>query len=216
MYKIGVFDSGVGGQSVADAIVQAFPDDKIIYKNDTKNVPYGTKPPEELYKLVFPILQSLAEQVDVIVIACNTISTLFANKLRNVIVVPIIALDPMIKPATEQTKTGVVAVCATPATLGSERYSWLKDKYASDIVVLEPNCSNWSSLIESNSMNMGLIRNMVEGVCGGGADVIVLACTHYHWIEQDIKAVASKYGASVIQPEQAIVKQVRRVLGRLR
>lgn len=216
MYKIGVFDSGVGGQSVADAITQAFPDDKIIFKNDTKNVPYGTKPPEELYKLVFPILQNLAEQVDVIVIACNTISTLFANKLRNVIGVPIIALDPMIKPATEQTKTGVVAVCATPATLGSDRYSWLKSEYAPDTVVLEPNCSNWSSLIESNSMNMELIRNMVEGVCGEGADVIVLACTHYHWIEQDIKAVASKYGASVIQPEQAIVKQVRRVLGRLR
>jgi len=216
VYKIGVFDSGIGGKSVANAIEIALPEDEVIFINDSKNVPYGTKTPEELHNLVLPILHDLAGRVDVVVIACNTISTLFSGKLREAINKPIVALDPMIKPASEQTKTGVIAVCATPATLRSDRYAWLKQEHASNITVLEPDCSNWSALIEANSMDTRQIEDMVNDACSNKADVIVLGCTHYHWIEHDIKKVAHKYGAKVIQPESAIVKQVKRVLGRLR
>ena len=216
MYKIGVFDSGIGGKSVANAIEIALPEDEVIFINDSKNVPYGMKTPEELYNLVLPILHDLAGRVDVVVIACNTISTLFSGKLREAINKPIVALDPMIKPASEQTKTGVIAVCATPATLRSDRYTWLKQEYTSNITVLEPDCSNWSALIEANSMNTRQIEDMVNDACSNKADVIVLGCTHYHWIEHDIKKVAHRHGTKVIQPESAIVKQVKRVLGRLR
>lgn len=216
MRKIGVFDSGIGGKSVSLAIEKARPDDQILFVNDTENVPYGTKTPEVLLQLVTPILQDLAQRTDVVVIACNTVSTTLINDIRNAIPgTPFIALEPMIKPAAEITSSGVIAVCATPTTLASERYAWLKETYASNIKVLEPDCSDWSYMIENNQLDHSKIRSRITEVCELEADVIVLGCTHYHWIEDEIKSIAKQFSATVIQPEQAIVAQLNRVLEQL-
>ncbi len=212
--KIGVFDSGVGGESVAKAIKKQLPEHDIIYVSDNKNVPYGSKTQAELKKLVMPIMQTLSRHVDVIVIACNTVSTLLVKEIRQEISTPIIALEPMVKPAAEQTKSGVVAVCATPATLGSERYQWLKQAYAKGVEVLEPDCSNWSQMIEANSIQKEHIHEQITTVCEKGADVIVLGCTHYHWIENIINEEAAGR-AVVLQPEQPAIKQLNRVLAQL-
>lgn len=215
MYKIGVFDSGIGGQSVAHAIRQAFPNDKVTFVNDTKNVPYGTKSPELLFELVLPILQRLAKDNDVIVIACNTVSTTLISQLRKKITIPLVALEPMVKPAAKATKTGVIAVCATPTTLASDRYKWLKDNYAGGLTVIEPDCSDWAQMIESDALDHKKIQSIITLACRKKADVIVLGCTHYHWIEKEIAEIAGTYGAIVIQPEQPVVGQLRRVLARL-
>lgn len=216
MYKIGVFDSGVGGLSVARAIEQALPNDEIIFKNDTQHVPYGTKTPQTILTYVVPIFKELADNgCQVIVVACNTVSTTLIDELRKQISVPLISMEPMVKPAAEDTKTGVVAICATPTTLASKRYAWLKEQYAKNIIVLEPDCSDWSYMIETNVIDHAKIAKRITEVCKAGADVIVLACTHYHWIEEDIKKLAATYNAHVIQPEQAIVKQLKRVLAQL-
>ncbi len=209
---VGVFDSGVGGESVVEAIKKALPDVEVIFADDKKNVPYGSKSPDELFKLVEPILNKLSKKCDVIVVACNTVSTTIINELRKVIPVPLIAMEPMVKPAAALTKSGVIAVCATPATLASRRYAWLKNEYAHDIKVLEPNCSDWSYLIETNQMDHQKIRDRIDTACDEDADVIVLGCTHYHWIEEDIVKIANGR-AEVLQPEQPVIEQLKRVLG---
>jgi glutamate racemase len=212
MAKIGVFDSGVGGESVVNAIQQAMPNTEVIYVEDKKNVPYGTKTPEELYALALPLLNTLSNSgCDVIVVACNTVTTTIIEKLRASLPVPLIGVEPMIKPAAEQSKSGVIAVCATPATLRSPRYAWLKDTYAKNVKVLEPDCSDWAYMIETQQLDHQKIQTRINEVCQAGADMIVLGCTHYHWIEQDIQKIADEYKAKVIQPEQPVIEQLKRV-----
>jgi glutamate racemase len=160
---IGVFDSGVGGLSVAQAIQKELPDAKIIYREDHEHIPYGMRPPEEILGFVVPIFQSMIELgCRVIVIACNTVSTTLAPILREKFTIPLVAMEPMIKPAAALTKTGTIAVCATPATLKSERYEWLKSEYASNISVLEPDCSEWAAMIEHNNIDDSKISKSVE------------------------------------------------------
>lgn len=214
MSTIGVFDSGIGGKSVALAIQKALPKDKIIFKNDQAHMPYGNKTNEQLLSLSLPILKEMQQQCDVIVIACNTLSTTIIQLLRQNIEVPLIAIEPMVKPAASLTKTGIIAVCATPSTLASLRYKALKEEYAKAIKVIEPDCSDWAYLIEKNQISATEIRGTLRTVLKEGADVIVLGCTHYHWIEKEIKnEVGDK--ALVIQPEAAIVNRLKQVLRQL-
>lgn len=208
---IGVFDSGIGGKSVEAAINKAFPDIKTIYVEDSTNLPYGSKTPEQLLDLVTPILQKLAGRCDLIVVACNSVTTTVIEDLREVISVPLVGIEPMVKPAAALTKTGIIAVCATPATLASSRYSWLKNTYASNIEVLEPNCSDWAAMIERKKIDEQKVATRIEEVLALGADVIVLGCTHYHWIQQLIERIAAGR-AQVIQPENAITKRLKAVI----
>ncbi len=213
--NIGVFDSGVGGLSVARVIQEALPEHKIFLMQDVEHLPYGTKSSEQLLTLVEPILQELVEQdCQVIVVACNTVSTTLIEQLRSRIAVPLIGMEPMIKPAAELTKSKIIAVCATPTTLASARYAWLKHTYASSIKVLEPDCSDWASMIEANRIERHKIQQRIEAACSAGADVVVLGCTHYHWIENVIKEVV-KGRADVLQPELPVIAQLKSVLVRL-
>lgn len=210
--KVGVFDSGIGGQSMANAIQKALPQATLVIGSDTKHMPYGNKTPEELVGYVLPLLQDMADQgCHAIVIACNTVTTTIIDRLRPVIPVPLIGIEPMVKSAARQTRSGIIAVCATPVTLASGRYDWLKQTYASDIQVLQPDCSRWAYMIEHDQVNVDYIRHQVEEVCQAGADVIVLGCTHYLWIEELIQDMVAGR-AQVIQPEQAVIAQLKRVL----
>jgi glutamate racemase len=213
--KIGVFDSGIGGLSVANAIEKALPNAKIIFVNDHKNCPYGTKSPDLLFKLVVPILTDLVQQgCQVIVIACNTVTTTIISQLRQIIPVPLIGMEPMVKPAALKTKSGVIAVCATPTTLASKRYAWLKKTYAKNVKVIEPDCSDWTLMIETNHVDSQKIHNEIDAACNQSADVIVLGCTHYHWIQDIIKKEAARR-AIVLQPEKPVIKQLKRVIEQL-
>ncbi len=210
--KIGVFDSGIGGLSVVNAIKLALPECQIVFKNDAKNLPYGNKDPVVLYSLVEPILKNLVENgCKIIVVACNTVTTTLINKLRQNIAVPLIGMEPMVKPASKKTKSGVIAVFATPTTLSSSRYSDLKNNYAQNIKVLEPDCSDWSTMIEANAIDNQKIINTVNLVCDIGADTLVLGCTHYHWIEDLIKQIAGDR-AEVLQPEPFVINQLKKVI----
>lgn len=211
-HKIGVFDSGVGGLSVVNAIKKELPDAEVIYADDKTHVPYGNREIAEIKSFVVPILRSLENQgCQVIVIACNTVTTTLIGELREIIKVPLIGMEPMIKPAALATKSGKIAVCATPATLASQRYRWLKETYADNIDVLEPDCSDWSYMIETNNIGRQKIQKTVNEVCDKGADVIVLGCTHYHWIEDLINQLV-KGRAQVIQPELPVIEQLKKVL----
>jgi glutamate racemase len=214
--KIGVFDSGVGGLSVAQAIEKALPAHDIIYREDRAHVPYGTRVADEIFGFVVPIFQEMITGgCQVIVVACNTVTTTLIDRLRAEFPnTPLVAVEPMVKPAAEQTKSGTIAICATPTTLKSPRYGWLKYNYAAGITVLEPDCSDWSAMIEANQIDHDKIAGRISEVLDKGADIIVLGCTHYHWIEAEIKELAAGR-ALVIQPEQALIEQLKRVLARL-
>lgn len=207
--KIGVFDSGVGGLSVAKAIERAFPEDVVVYVNDVANVPYGTKTPDEIYELAYPKINELYVQgCDPIVLACNTLTMTNKSRLEAAFPTRFIGLEPMVKPAALETKTRSIIVCATPTTLASERYCQLKTEYGSELQIIEPDCSDWASLIEANSITETSIRQAIEPGLAEGADVIVLACTHYHWIEQLITSIAGDR-VTVMQPEVAVLRRLK-------
>jgi glutamate racemase len=211
-YKIGVFDSGVGGLSVARAIEKALPNSTVIFRNDQEHVPYGKRSPKELLRLVTPIFESFERDgCDVIVVACNTVTTTLIKTLRERFSVPLVGIEPMVKPASLMTKSGIIAICATPTTLKSKRYKELKGTYAKDVKVLQPNCSDWAYMIEHNEVDDQKIGQRISEVLDKGADIIVLACTHFHWIESKITDMA-KGKAEVIQPTEAIIRQLKKVL----
>jgi glutamate racemase len=213
--KIGVFDSGVGGQSVVSAIKKNLPQLDIVYKDDKKHVPYGNRSIKEIYSFVKPIFQSFVDEgCKLIVIACNTVTTNLMDQLKKDFSVPMIGMEPLVKEAATSTKTGVIAVCATPRTLESKRYNWLKKQYAQRIKVLEPNCSDWAYMVEHNRVNREKIAKIIEDSVVAGADRIVLGCTHYHWIKDLIQATANGR-AEVIQPEQSVIRQLKKAISRL-
>lgn len=210
--KIGVFDSGIGGKSVAEALSNGLPNAEVMFINDIDHLPYGNKSPDELMSLVRPRLQYLVdEKCNVIVVACNTVSCTILPDIKSDYPIEIVGIVPMLKPAAKLTTSGTIAVCATPTTLASKRYAELKKEFVPHCTVLEPDCSDWALMIETNTIDQQKILNTINEVCERGADVIVLGCTHYHWIEKIIKDCAA-VRAVVIQPESAIVARVKQVL----
>ena len=211
--KIGVFDSGIGGKSIAGRLSKDYPDHEVLYVDDHENVPYGNRPTEDIIELTDAAIQPLFTQnCDVIVLACNTATAAAIEVLRaKCPAMQFIGLEPMIKPAVALSKARIIAVCATQATLNSDRYQKLKKKYASHTKILEPDCSQWAYLIENNKMDIQKIESAINDVCNEGADVIVLACTHYHWIKNEIMSVANKR-ATIIDPSEAISRRLKAVL----
>jgi glutamate racemase len=211
--KVGVFDSGIGGLSVANAIEAALPGLDVAFRNDSAHVPYGDRPLDEIYAFCEPVLRRLIDEdgAQVVVVACNTVTTNLIGRLREELPVPLVGMEPSVKPAAEATRSGVITVFATPRTLESERYAWLKATYADGVRVLEPDCSDWSAMIESNRVNVAHIAEIVERSIAEGADELVLGCTHYHWIEDTIRELAAGR-AEVLQPEQPVIAQLERVL----
>lgn len=211
--KLGVFDSGIGGEAVANALQMQFPNAEIITTNDRKNVPYGDKSNEEIIRLTDSAIQPLLDSnCDVIILACNSATAAAITTLRTRHASQkFIGIEPMIKPAAELTKTKTIAVFATHATLASKRYNTLIQAYGKGLTILEPDCSTWALMIEHNTINHQVIEHVVRDVCDRGADVIVLGCTHYHWIKELVAKIADER-ALILEPSEAMGRRVRKIL----
>ena len=211
--KIGVFDSGIGGEAVAQALQQTFPDADMIVVNDKANVPYGDKTVEEVIKLTDAAIQPLLfAACDIVILACNTATAAAIETLRATYPhQKFIGIEPMIKTAASLTKTNTIAVCATPATLNSQRYKDLIKRYGAHLDIIEPDCSTWAYMIENNQLNHEQVKQIITEVCDRGADVIVLGCTHYHWIKQEIRELTAGR-AEVTEPSEAIGRRVSALL----
>jgi len=210
--KLGIFDSGIGGEAVARSLKTAFPEATLYIVNDREHIPYGDRTVDDITQLTDAAIQPLLETLcDVIIIACNSATAAAIETLRGRYPDQlIIGLEPMIKPATALTASGIITICATPATLSSTRYQNLKQKFLGT-TILEPDCSGWARMIETNDINEAQIEKTIDIACSQGADVIVLACTHYHWIREVIeKAAAGR--ATILDPSEAIVRRVRVLL----
>lgn len=207
--KIGVFDSGIGGQAVAEELQRLIPTATVVSINDHNNVPYGGRPRIEIIQLTQKAIQPLLDATyDAIVIACNTATTNAIQLLRHDNPTQkFIGLEPMVKPAAALTITGAIAVLATPATLQSPRYAALKKEFAASIRVLEPDCSTWATLIENGQENDIPLAETIQPLLQQSVDVIVLGCTHYHWLKADIQKIAGP-GVTVLEPSEAIKNRI--------
>lgn len=212
--KLGVFDSGIGGEAVAQALRVTFPDAQIETTSDHEHVPYGDKSSDDVRALTEAALRPfLADgKYDVIILACNTATALAIEYLRTKYPSQkFIGIEPMIKPAATLTQSDIIAVCATPATLASQRYKQLVRTYGSTLEIIEPDCKEWAYLIENSLINRTHIETTIEDTLRHGADVIVLGCTHYHWIKEMIKEIVNGR-ASVLEPSEAIGRRVKNLL----
>lgn len=214
---IGIFDSGVGGLTVANAISLLLPDETIFYIGDTARIPYGNKSKDDIEKFSLEMTKFLLDKdCKAIVIACNTASAYALEAVRNTYRdIPVIAMEPAVKPAIEHSKTGAIGVLATLGTLKSDRYSHLKDKFGQGIQILENPCLGLVDNIEAGKWNdpetILLLETILKPMVVAQVDHIVLGCTHYPIV---IPLIANIMGDSVqlVNPAPAIAKQVYRQL----
>jgi glutamate racemase len=217
---VGVFDSGVGGLSVLAGIRRELPAEHLLYVADSAHVPYGDKPVAFIEQRSLAIAEFLVAQgAKALVVACNTATSASAAALRARFSVPVVAIEPAVKPAAALTRSGVVAVLATAATLAGERYAGLVSRYGSGVRVLEQACGGWVEQVESGELDGPFARARVEAVLAPllaqGADVLVLGCTHFPFLAPLIREVCDGLGGDsvqVVEPAPAVARELRRRL----
>ncbi|MGY6276140.1 glutamate racemase [Methylomonas sp. MgM2] len=213
---IGVLDSGVGGLSILRALRAKMPEESFIYVSDGANAPYGDKSTEfvlERAKEVAAFL--LQKQAKAMVLACNTASVISAQALRSLHSLPIVAMEPAIKPAAAITKAKIVLVLATTNTIRSESVARLCEAYARGVrVILQP-CPGLADLVEIGRLDHDATHAMLEKYIRpglvAGADTIVLGCTHYAFLADSIARIAGP-AVTIIEPSEAIARQLHRIL----
>lgn len=210
---IGVFDSGVGGLSVALAIRQLLPHDDILYIADTAHAPYGNKDDDYIFRRMLYLTQFMVKQgVKAVVVACNTATTAAISKLRAAFSVPIIGVEPGVKPAVLASKSGIIGVLATPRTLQTPAFASLAQRYEAQAKVILQPCPTLVPLIEALTLSgeplQQQLRSYIYPLLEQGADTLVLGCTHYNFIADEIAAIAGT-AVTIIRTEQAVAKQLQ-------
>jgi glutamate racemase len=213
---IGVFDSGVGGLSVLREIRRELPHESVIYVADSGNAPYGDRPAEYIQERSVAVTRALVERgAKAIVVACNTATAAAVTVLRDGFHVPIVAIEPAVKPAAAATRTGVVGVMATSVTISSTKLLHLVGQYPAPGGTEMLACPGLAEQVERGDLDSPATRALVEQyvrpLVDKGADTIVLGCTHYAFLEPLIRDVAGP-GVTVIDPAPAVARELRRRL----
>lgn len=213
---VGVFDSGVGGLSVVRAIRARLPEVDLLYVADSAHAPYGDKSPDQVRARTRHITGFLIDQgAAAVVVACNTATALAVDDLRARFDVPIIAMEPAVKPAAAATRTGVIGVLATAGTLESERYGKLLRDHGSQVQVLERVCHHWVAQVERGELSgkaaRAAVAEQVRPLLDAGADTLVLGCTHFPWLAPLIAEVSGPH-VTLIDPAPAVAEQLARKL----
>ena len=215
---IGLFDSGVGGLSIWRQVVHALPSESLLYVADQANVPYGHRSADEIQANSLGIADYLVAQgCKAIVVACNTASAVALEPLRQRFPqLPILGLEPAVKPAVLLTRSGVVGVMATPATFQGQLYRATVGRYATAVQVVEQVCVGLAELVEQGDLEgpdcdarlMGYLQPMLDA----GADTIVLGCTHYPFVIESIRRLVGP-AMAVLDPAPAVARHLADVLG---
>lgn len=214
---IGVFDSGLGGLSVVKAIRQALPAEHIIYFGDNAHMPYGDKSLDVIRLLSERIVAFLLEkQCKMIVIACNTASAAALKYLREIYPeVVFVGMEPAVKPAAEQTATGVVGVIATTATFQGELFASVVERFAQNVTVLHQPCPGLVQQIEAGETESRetekMLRNWLAPMQAQNMDTLVLACTHYPFVIPTLKKILGDK-VRIIDPAPAIAARIQFLL----
>ena len=213
---IGVFDSGVGGLSVLREIRRELPAEDLIYVADSGYAPYGDRPEEYVRGRAVAIMEFLrGQRAKAVVVACNTATGIAVDALRARYDVPIVAIEPAVKPAAAQTRSGVVGVLATTQTLAGQKFAKLVRTHAEGVEVLTQAAPGLVDQVEAGQLAAASTRSLVEQylrpLLEKGADTIVLGCTHYPFLEDAIRDVAGP-SVTVIDSAIPVARELRRRL----
>jgi glutamate racemase len=213
---IGVFDSGVGGLSVLRAIHAALPHEHLVYVADSGNAPYGDQSEAHITQRTLTVGNWLAEQgVKGITIACNTATVVAAKTLREQTHLPVVAIEPAIKPAVALTRSGVVGVLATHQTVQSMAVARLVALYGANKRILLQGCPGLVEQVERAYLHSAeteaLLRQFITPLLEQGADILVLGCTHYPFLRDTIQRVAGE-GVTLLDPAEAVARELVRRL----
>jgi glutamate racemase len=186
---IGVFDSGVGGLSVLREIRARLPRESLLYVADSGHVPYGEKSPEFIRERCRAIAEFLlGHGAKALVLACNTATAAGVADLRERYPqLPLIGMEPAVKPAARATRSGVVGVLATTGTLRSAKFAALLDRFASDVRVITQPCPGLVECVEAGELSSpttrALLKGFVQPLIEQGCDTLILGCTHYPFLK---------------------------------
>jgi glutamate racemase len=217
---IGVFDSGVGGLSVLRDIRAALPHEDLLYVADSGHVPYGSKTAAYIQQrsralTSFLLSGAAGPPAKAIVIACNTATAAAAATLRAEYSLPIVAMEPAVKPAVAATRAGIVGVLATVGMLKSAQFAALLARFGSDVTVVTQGCPGLVEQVEAGDLDGPVTRQLVERysapLLAAGADTIVLGCTHYPLLRPLIADVVGP-DVALIDTGAAVARQLCRVL----
>jgi glutamate racemase len=211
-----MFDSGVGGLSVLRAVRAELPAEDVVYVADSGYAPYGDRSRHDVEERAVAVAGFLLGQAaKAIVIACNTATGAAAETLRERFAVPIVAMEPAVKPAAARTRSGVVGVLATAQTLSSARFLKLVDRHTAGARVLLQPCPGLVEQVERGELTGAATRDLVERyvrpLLQQGADTLVLGCTHYPLLRPLVEEAAGA-GVEVIDPAVAVARELRRRL----
>lgn len=211
---IGVFDSGVGGLSVLREIQAVQPQADLVYVADRARSPYGTKSLAEVEAISLDVAGWLLDRgATCLVVACNTASAAALDSLRDRYPdVPIVGMEPAVKPAALASRTRKVAVFATATTFQGRLFASVVDRFAEGIEVLTRACPEWVQLVESGQVDgpkvEAAVDRALDSMITRDADVIVLACTHFSFLRPVIERLS---GLDVVDPAAAVAAQTARV-----
>ena len=213
---IGVFDSGVGGLSVLREIRTLLPHEDLLYVADSGRAPWGDKPIDEVRSWSLDIASFLTAQgAKAIVIACNVGTAAAAEAVRAALSVPVVAMEPAVKPAAEATRSGVVGVLTTVGTSESDRFRSLLERFGSRATVVTQPAPGLVEQVEAGDVTGPRTRALVERYTkpfkDAGADTIVLGCTHYPFLKDVIAEVVGS-DVTLIDTGPAVARQLQRVL----
>lgn len=210
---IGMFDSGVGGISVLREARKLLPRERFVFFGDTQNAPYGTKKREEVLALSRAAAEKLIGMgAKAIVIACNTATSAAAKDLRSEYTLPIIGMEPALKPASALHRDGYVLSLATPGTIKGEKYQQLLEKYGDGVVSLP--CPGMMEFVEKGETDSTALHAFLTALFAPYQqkmpEAIVLGCTHYVFLK---KAIAAHFpGVPLIDGNEGTVRQLRHML----
>ena len=214
---IGVFDSGVGGLSVLREMRALLPNESLLYIADSGHVPYGEKSPEFIRERCRVLAEFLlAQGAKALVLACNTATVAGVAELRELYPqLPLVGMEPAVKPAAAATQSGVVGVLATTGTLKSAKFAALLDRFASDVRVITQPCPGLVECIEAGELDSLATRQLLQGfvtpLLDQGCDTLILGCTHYPFIKPLLRSLVPD-SISLIDTGAAVARQVQRLL----
>lgn len=213
---IGVFDSGIGGLSVLREIRAQMPSADLLYVADQGRAPYGTRTLAEVEQISVEIGEWLVEQgATTLVVACNTASAAALETMRSRFDgLPIVGMEPAVKPAAARTRSGVIAVFATAATFQGRLFESVVSRHGEGVRVVARACPQWVELVESGLVAGDEVEDAVAAPLGEaldeGADVAVLGCTHFSFLGPLLLDLGGE-GLTVIDPAPAVAAQTARV-----
>ena len=213
---IAVFDSGLGGLTVLRALRGQLPKEDFFYFADTRFLPYGDRPEVFLKERGVLIARALvARGAKALVIACNTATAAAAEEIRAAVDVPVVAMEPGVKPAAALSQSGRIGVMATTRTVSSPRFQRLLDNHASHVEVIAQACPGLAEAIETHGPESAEVATLldcfVSPLAAAGVDVVALGCSHYTWV---VAAIAQRLppGVQLLDTGEAIARQLERML----